>query len=257
MAFKLLDAATAIGAGRSIKPALGVQIHNVDIVITSLAATKISALTVNLQGSETNEDAATGVITTPTLAIGSTAERFSNVLFYYRIDNTNYNKAAVAAGSTFTAAHVIGDGASALWGCIDIYINAAGTMVTKVPLTPQIYTTAALAHAAADAAKLTQYTSDLCYVGRILINSDTTTWTANTDDMTAASDLTTATFLSAIPSFYDLAIHALSAADITAQRSAFHVVSKSSHYIRAFISALTGTGQITVKYTPAYTGGLI
>lgn len=245
--FKLLDEATAIGASRAIRASKGITTWVTDVVFKSLAATKISALTVILQGSSTGEDAETGVIVDPAIAIGSTAERVANGTFYYRINNTNYTLAANAAGSVFTAAHVIGDGASALWGCINLYVNAAGTIVTKVPLTPQIYATAALAHAAADAIPTT---SDLCYIGRILIQSDATTWTANTDDMTNASDLTTATFISQTPSFSTITSTAFSGAQITAQRA--KVVSTNVHdkFIRVFISALTGTGTITVRLIP-------
>lgn len=244
MSFKLLDKATAIGASNSVKLARGITDHTVDIFLESLAAAKITAATVILQGSSTNVDADTGVITTPALAIGSTAERFANGLFYYRINKTNYTKAAVAAGSVFTAAHVI---SASKWGAVNIYINAAGTMVTKVPLATQAYDTAAEAH---DAADLIELTSDLCYVGRILINNNTGAWTANTDDLTDASDITTATFLSQTSSFYDLSTYALAAGDITAQRAMFHVTDKHVDYARVFLSALTGTGEVTVRYTP-------
>lgn len=244
MSFKLLDKATAIGASNSVKLARGITDHTVDIFLESLAATKISAATVVLQGSSTNADADTGVITTSALAIGSTAEKFSNSLFYYRINKTNYSKAVNAAGSTFSAAHVI---SASKWGAINIYINAAGDWVTRVPLATQAYDTAAEAH---DAADLIELTSDLCYVGRILINNNTGDWTANTDDLTDASDITTATFLSQTSSFYDLSTYALAAGDITAQRAMFHVTDKHVDYARVFLSALTGTGEITVRYTP-------
>lgn len=252
MSFKMLDAITAIGASNAIKVAKGITNWTIDTSYKSLAATKISAATIIFQGSSTGDDAITGVITNPTLTIGSTAERVANILFYYRINNVNYVKTAVAAGSVFTSAHVIGDGASALWGAINVYINAAGTIVTKVPLTPQIYASAALAHAAADAIPLT---SELCYLGRILIQSDATTWTANTDDMTNGSDLTTATFLPETSSFIDLTTVAFSAADIVAKKSTFHVSGKHMRYVRIFLSALTGTGEITCRLTPVDIGG--
>ena len=247
MAHKLLDGATAVGASRSIKIGEYINEHRVDVHFKSLAATKISALTIKLQGSATNDGATTGVVSTPTLAIGSTPERFANAAFIFRLNNTNYSKGAVAAGSVFTAAHVIGDGASALWGAINIYINAAGTMVTQVPLTPQIYASAALAHAAADAIVTT---SDLCYIGRILIQSDTTTWTANTDDMTNGSELTTATFISDTSTFTDIQTYTFDATDITRQKATFHVTDMGGQFVRLYLSTLTGTGTVDAYYTP-------
>ncbi len=247
MAHKLLSAATAVGASGSLKVGQDINEHRVDVHFRSLAATKISAVIIKLQGSPSGVDAIAGVISTPTLAIGSTPERVANAAFVYRINNTNYSKGAVAAGAVFTANHVIGDGASALWGCINIYINSAGTIVTQVPLTPQIYTTAALAHVAAETIDTT---SDLCYLGRILINSDATTWTANTDDMTNASDLTTATFISETSTFTDILTYTFDATDITRQKATFHVTDMGAQYIRLYLSTLTGTGEVDGYYTP-------
>ena len=240
MSTKILSGVTAIGSGNAIHMK-GLTNHAVEVRFKSLAATKISALSVIVQGSATGEDSYTGVITNPTLAIGSTAEEVANATFYYRIVGTNYTLAANAGGSQFTAAHVIGDGASALWGCINLYVNAAGTIYSKVPISPQVYTTAALAHTAADTIATP---SDLCYIGRILINSDTSTWTANTDDMTNASDLTTATFISETSSFRDIVTHAFSATEITDQKAKFFLADIGDEYVRLYVSALTGTGSI-------------
>ena len=248
MAFKLLDGATAIGASPSIKVGRGVIDHTCDVKFTSLAATKISALTVVLQGASTNEHDLTGPITSPALAIGSTAEQWKTGTFYYRIAGTNYSKTTVAAGVAFSAAHTV---TATLYGTVLCYINAAGTVSTKVPLATQEYASAALAHAAADAYHPANYTSDLCYIGRILINAGAVDWVANTDDMTNASDLTTATFLSETISFMDIGTNAFSAGEITAQRAMWHTTAKNVRYVRLFVSALTGTGEIDGWYTPA------
>ncbi len=249
MAFRLLDGATAIGTGYSIKVGKGVTDHTCDVKFTSLAATAISALTVVLQGASTNEHNLTGPITNPTLAIGSTAEQWKTGTFYYRINGTNYTKATVAAGVAFSAAHVV---TAELYGVILCYINSAGAVSTKVPLATQAYTTAALAHAAADTYHLANYTSDLCYIGRILINAESgNDWNGNTDDMTNGSDLTTATFLSEPITFMDIGTNAFSAGEITAQRAMWHVTDKNVRFVRLFVSALTGTGEIDGWYTPS------
>ena len=237
---KILTGLTAIGVGKAIKMK-GLTNHTVDMRFKSLAATKISALSVIVQGSSTAEDSLTGVTTNPTLTIDSTAERFANAAFYYQINGTSYTIAADSAGNTFTLNHVIGDGASTLWGCINVYADAAGALSTKVPLATQVYTTAALAHAAADEIIRP---SNLCYVGRILIQSDSSTWTANTDNMTDGSELTTATFLSETSSFRDLVTHAFSATEIIDQKAKFVLTDIGDDYIRLFVSALTGTGFI-------------
>lgn len=250
MAFKLLDGATAIGASPAIKVGKNVIDHTCDVKFTSLAATAISALTVVLQGASTNEHAVTGPITNPTLAIGSTAEQWKTGTFYYRINNTNYSKATVAAGAAFSAAHAV---TAEKYGVVLCFINAAGTVSTKVVSATQAYTTAALAHTAADAYLPTVLTSDLCYIGRILINAESgNDWNANTDDLTNGSDLTTATFLSEPITFMDLGTNAFSAGEITAMRAMWHTPAKNVRYVRLFVSALTGTGEIDGWYTPAY-----
>lgn len=251
MSFKLLSGATAIGASPSIKVGKVIN-HTCDVKFTSLAATPISALTVTLQGASTNEHDLTGPITNPTLAIGSTAEQWKTGTFYYRINGTNYTKATVAAGVAFTAAHAV---TAEKFGVILCYINSAGAVSTKAVAATQAYNTAALAHAAADAYHLATYTSDLCYIGRILINAEVgNDWNGNTDDLTDASDLTTATFLSETPSFVDIGTNAFSAAEITAQRAMWHITDKSVKYVRMYVSALTGTGTIDGWYTPDQRG---
>src|SRR4030067_1341644 len=238
MAIKMLNALTAVGAGDAFRLLGEGHTPTISGEQKSLAAVKISAATVVLQGSHSNEDDVKGMVDNPSLALGTTPERFAFGTFNYRINRTNYSKTAAAVGVVFSEAHVI---SASKWGAINIYINAAGTWTTRVPLATQAYDTAALAHAAAD---LITLTSDLCYVGRILIENNAGAWTANTDDMTNASDITTATFLSATPTFRDLQTYVLDAADITAQRFKFITVNMRDKFLRLYLSALTGTGEV-------------
>lgn len=81
----------------------------------------------------------------------------------------------------FSAAHVV---ALDQWGAVLVQINAAGTISTKVVGTPQSYDNAAAAIAALPAAD-----SGNVAIGFVLIEADSGTWTANTDDLVAAGDL--------------------------------------------------------------------
>jgi hypothetical protein len=249
MAFKLLDAVSAVSCSRAVKlsKAVGVKDHTIKAYVDQIGATAFSAATLILQGSHTDADADTGMVTSPTLAIGSDATKFANAAFNFLISNTTCTKAVNATGTAFTAAHVIGDGASALWGVINVSINAAGAWLTEVPLTPQIYTTAALALAAANAMPVR---GGYVRVGQVLINSDTTTWTANTDDMTAGSDLTTATFISVNSSFKDMLTHVFSADDLATFSMMDSVKGVHVEYARLYLSVLTGSVELTGIYLP-------
>lgn len=249
MAFKLLDDVTAVACSRAVKlsTALGVKDHTIKAYVKQIGATAFSAAILQLQGSHTDIDAETGMITNPTISIGSTPERFANAAFNYLINNTTYTKAVNTTGTVFSAAHVIGDGASALWGVVNLYINAAGSWLTDVPLTPQVYTTALLALAAADAMLIP---GGYVKVGKILINSDTTTWTANTDDMTAGSDLTTATFISEISSFKTIMTYPFSSDDILNMSAITTLKGYHVEYARLFLSTLTGSVKFTGLYLP-------
>lgn len=239
--FKLLDNASAVGTSRCIEMNGNLNVLSSYLEFDSLAATKITAVTLEIQGAINNSEDLTGITIDPAIAIDTTATRFGNGAFRFKINGTNYSKAADSAGNTFTAAHVIGNGTDNLWGGIWIGINAAGTFVTRVPLTPQVYTSAALAHAALDALDVR---SDLCYVGRILINANAKTFTGNTSNLTDGDGVTTATFISATSNFITLDTHQLTGDEITAQKALWHVNNKGFKYIRAYLSTLTGTGRV-------------
>ncbi len=122
-----------------------------------------------------------------TLAIDATPEKFKTTsIAAYRIGGVVYTKAATTA-IVFTAAHVV---TASKFAVILIQINAAGTVSTKVPLATQAYNSAPLALAA-----LPSPDAGNVSLGYIAIAAKAATWTANTDDLTNGSDLTTAAFV--------------------------------------------------------------
>lgn len=129
------------------------------------------------------------VLTKGTIVIDAVPEKFkTTTTMLYKVGGAQYSKAAATA-ILFSASHVVN---SSKFGVILLQINAAGTVSTKVPLSPQVYTTAALALAAipsADAGNVA--------IGYIQIAAKAAIWTANTDDLTNGSDLTTAAFVDA------------------------------------------------------------
>lgn len=120
------------------------------------------------------------------LAIHTTAEQFKTAAVAEYLVNRRYKTKAATNALTFTAAHVV---TASLYGIILVQINAAGTISTKVPSSTQAYTSAALALAA-----LPTPDTDNVPLGYIAIANNAGDWTANTDDLTNGSDLTTATF---------------------------------------------------------------
>lgn len=133
------------------------------------------------------------ILKDPVLAIDATAEAFKLTNdFAYSIDGVVYTKDS-ATGLTFTAAHVV---TADKFGVIAIEIDNAGTVTSRVneatQTTAMAYATAALAWAARLTAPSAATKRIVAY---IKIAADGTTWTANTDDMTDASDLDTAEFV--------------------------------------------------------------
>jgi len=127
-----------------------------------------------------------GLLIDGTLAVSGTAEDFKTTsTAVYRLSGTCYTKAATDTLS-FTAADTINTAAdtgdfSGVWL---VQINAAGTVSTKSPSADQVYASAELAIAA-----LPAVTTANVALGYIVVTANTdTAWTANTDDMTAASD---------------------------------------------------------------------
>lgn len=129
------------------------------------------------------------VVVKGTLVIDATAEKFkTTTTTVYRIGGVTYTKAPATA-IVFSAAHVV---TASKFGVVLVQINAAGTVSTKVPASTQAYNSAPLALAALPAPD-----SGNVALGYIAIANNAGDWTANTDDLTDASDLTTATFVDA------------------------------------------------------------
>lgn len=131
-----------------------------------------------------------GVLYPAGLAIHSTPEQFKTTnRFVGRLNGETFGKAATTA-LTFTAAHVV---TASKYGVVLVQITPTGTISTKVPAatptTAMAYADSATAIAAVPAADAGNVA-----VGYILINNNAGDWTANTDDLTAASDVTSATF---------------------------------------------------------------
>lgn len=246
MAFLMQNQATAIGASRGIKVGKGVTDHTVEVDVLSTTGTAISAVTVNLQGSMTGEDRDTGVLTNPTLADGSTAQRVSSATFYYILNGTSYTKTSVAAGEVFTnvetAAAFTGTITGSTVGGAVVMLNSAGTMYHWFPASTQAY-----ASIAACLLVLRAYVppKNMCRIGYVVISAAGGGFTFGTTALTGVS-----AYFNDTSTFIDFASHALDASEITAHRSLFHVSDKTAPYIRTFLSALTGTGYVTVRYTP-------
>lgn len=121
------------------------------------------------------------------LAIDAVPEKFKLITntVIFTVDGVFKSKAPATA-IAFSAAHVI---TANKWGAILVQIAANGTVSTKVAAATQAYASEAEALAAlpdADASRTK--------LGYIMINNNAVDWTAQTDDMTNASDVTTATF---------------------------------------------------------------
>lgn len=140
----------------------------------------------------------TGIITVGGLAITAAAEKFKTAAAsFYAVAGVLKTKAATD-NLVFSSAYTVNLAAGATtnhWGAFLVQINAAGTISTKAVSADQDYATEALAVAALpdpDAAQVA--------LGYITIRSKASAaWTANTDDMTDASDVTTADFYDTAP----------------------------------------------------------
>ncbi len=258
MAFRCLDQVSSIGASRPVRlpTDVGTKNHAVTVDFEPTGVAAVSALTISLQGSSSNKDADTGVVTPAGLVAASSGGNSGVYLaigttFTYLIVNTNYTAALATAGQAFTSAHVIGNGADDLYGAINVYIDSSGVLKTSVPLTPQLYASSALAFAAANGwVRGTNYPTLWCPVGRLIIRCTAKTWTANTDDLTAGSDLTSIQFVSFSSSFRDLVSHAFTADELTAQRTIFSIEEHYVSFVRLFLSVLTGSALVTARYLP-------
>lgn len=228
--------------------------HKIDWSIAPLGVGKVTAAKIMIQGSKDNAGVdsglatpkdADGAIISPQLAVGSTTTNIAHGLFQYLINEVNVEKAADAVGVPFTAVHKV---AASKFGAINVYINAAGTISTKINSAGQTDTlsfdTAALALANVNAIA---HPTDTIKIGTILIENDASLWTANTDDLVDASDVTTATFFSTTSSFTEIDEYELNADDIINQKGVFYLDDNlPDSYARTFLSTVTGSGTFTI-----------
>lgn len=251
---------SAIGAGVGVEVSagqygLGMR-HVVYWEIIPTGIVKVSAAKIMVQGAFTNDSAPSGLavpvvgdgaIISPVLVVGSTAEKIAHGLFYYRIGGVNKSKAADTVGVTFSAGHKV---AASKFGAIGIYIDAAGAISTWIDSAAQTDTlshdTAALALAEVQASDF-PHPTDTIQIGYILIANDGTLWTANTDDLTNGSDITTATFFNTTSPFTEIDEYELQAGDIAIQKGLFYVAPTfPDKFNRIFLSAITGDGNFII-----------
>ena len=132
-----------------------------------------------------------GVLYPAGLAIDSTPEKFkTSNRAVIRYNGETVGKAATAA-LTFTANHVV---TASKFGIVLVQMTPAGVISTKTPGATQT-TAMAYAMAVAALAALPAVTAGNVALGYIAINNNAGDWTANTDDLTDASDVTSATFV--------------------------------------------------------------
>lgn len=148
-----------------------------------------------------------------TLAIWTTTDQFkTTTIANYLISGLEYNKAA-ETGLEFSAADTINVGTAAgdYWGIWLVQVNAAGTISTKSPSSDQVYASEALALAAKPAVD-----AGNIELGYIIVEANTDlAWTANTDDLVAASDCQAVSFNDATPVQVEIpkAFHLISEVD--------------------------------------------
>lgn len=137
-----------------------------------------------------------GLLQIATLAIsaGDATDFKTTTIAYWRRLGIQFTKAATDTLS-FTNADTINTaaGVGSFWGIWLVQISDTGTITTKSPAADQVYASEAAAIAALPAAD-----AGNVGLGYIIINAnDDSAWTANTDDMTDASDVATAEFVDA------------------------------------------------------------
>jgi hypothetical protein len=247
---------TAVDASKSYRIKKGIEKFIVDVkldatddgnLVTHDATTDphsgITACTVKLQGSETNEDNKNGLVTAPTIMENAGADSDLDIgAFHYKIDGTTYTKAA-ATITTIATTTITGT----KWGGFNIYINAAGTLSTQVPSATQAYASVALANTALDAIEAKPGT---IMIAKVIIDTDATNWVANTDDFGETPDLTGVSFNIVGPSFIDLATHVFTDEELRVQRAQFVVTDAPCGFVRTYLSTLTGTGKVTTRVSP-------
>jgi hypothetical protein len=229
-------------------------LHIVNFEIQPNSLTPVSAGKIMIQGSPDNSGADNGAVTSPAIALGSTKTQVANGLFYYRIAGINYSKAAVAAGSAFSAAHTI---TASKFGAIKIYINAAGAISSKVNRDVQTDPLASNDVAdAINAANGITPDAETIEIGMVVIQNNGSLWTANTDDMDDGIDVTKAVFYSTTSSFTEIDEYTLTADDIVVQKGTFYLSADlPAKHIRLFLSEVAGEGNFVINDNILIAGG--
>lgn len=244
MSFLMHNQSTAIGASRPIRSNHRIQDHAIEVILTGTSG-DITACTVALQGGNSNRE--TCVSTPAVLAVGVTEEYVANSAFYYQIKGTNYT---IAANTNGTSIETI-DGnaidqtmAAGVYGGVVVVANTSGELKFITPdgaaTGAQTTTSMVDCNTSLDGIYIPE---DYCYVGRVIV-PDIGGATFN------ATAMTTSDFIDAYCPYYTLESHVLTEDEISAQRAYFTVSGKHAKYIRTYISALTGIGNVTVKYNP-------
>jgi hypothetical protein len=245
MSFLMHSESTAIGASRPIRSNHKFTNHMVETILTGTSG-PMTACTVNLQGG--NDNIETCVSTAA--SVGASVARVTNSAFYYQIAGTNYT---IAVNTTGTVLTDVNDTAITQTITANKYgglVFIAGTAGAVRCMTPsgsptgvQAYNSHVLCNAALDAIVIP---SEWCYIGKVVVADAGGGTTFGTTSLA-----TIGTFYSAYSPFYTLYSHAFTEAGVSAQRELFMVNDEHADFIRTYISALTGTGKVTVKYTPA------
>jgi hypothetical protein len=231
--------------------------HKVDWDIAPLSVGKVTAGKIMVQGAENPASVSSGLATpvdgdgaiiSPVLAVGSTTTNIAHGLFYFLINGVNKSKSADPVGVAFSAVHKVGAGD---FGAVNVYINAAGTISTKINSSAQTDTmthaTAALALAEALATDMVHPT-DTIKIGTILIENDGTLWNANTQNLT--TNVTSATFFNDTSNFLEFDEFELNPDDIQLQKGVFYINPEFvDKYVRYFISEVTGNGTFNITVT--------
>jgi len=181
------------------------------------------------------------IVGNPTIAITAAAEKFKTTVAITAFNGTIFVKKAATDNLVFTAAHVV---TAAKFGIILIELDDDGSIDTRVPVSPQAYNTAPLALAQLAALKTAALAAGSVPIGYIAIEAGVADWTGNTDDLTDASDLTSAAFtsLSDVKVLSDEAIAEWQVIDTTTDAAAFTPTSLVCASAAASPSAtLTGT----------------
>lgn len=134
-----------------------------------------------------------GVLQHGTLAIDAVPEKFkTTTVLYWRRNGIQFTKAATTA-LVFASAYTINTAAVAgiKYGVFLVQITDTGTITTKAPAADQSYASAALAIAALPAVD-----TGNTRIGYIVVGAPTgADWVATTDDLTAASDVSSVSFV--------------------------------------------------------------